>query len=322
MDQYLRRVSLIVAGTADEGLELSALRIKFQVRQADVQTPNRASIRIYNLSSDTAQRIQKEFTRVVLQCGYEGGAFGVLFSGTITQVRRGRENPTDTYLDIFAADGDEALNFAIISASVTAGSTFKDRYDALAKAMEAKGVKPGQSPATDGQALPRGKAMYGMVRDHLRVLAGSNDCSYSIQNGELVMLPLAGFKPGEAVVLSAATGMIGLPEQTDEGIKVRCLINPQLFIGSQLKIDQSSVQQAQLPQGYKPDPLQLAPPNVSTDGLYKIYVIDHSGDTRAEEWYSEITCLSTNPTGASGVALGQRGQNFDLNGGGAQYGPP
>jgi hypothetical protein len=107
-----RKCSLIVGDTAGNGLELSALRVTFTVNKADNQSPAHAIIRVYNLSDDTARTVQKEFTRVALQAGYEGD-YGLIFSGTVSQVRKGRENPTDTFLEIVATDGDEAYNFAL-----------------------------------------------------------------------------------------------------------------------------------------------------------------------------------------------------------------
>ena len=65
--QYGRKVSLIVGQDSGAALELSALRVVFHVRRGDLQTPNSAAIRVYNVSETTKQRIEKEFTRVVLQ---------------------------------------------------------------------------------------------------------------------------------------------------------------------------------------------------------------------------------------------------------------
>ena len=43
-------------------------------------------------------------------------------SGLIKQVRIGRENGTDTFLNIAAADGDKAYNFAVVNATLAAGA--------------------------------------------------------------------------------------------------------------------------------------------------------------------------------------------------------
>ena len=48
------------------------------------------------------------------------------------------------------------------------------------------------------------------------------------------MIPSGDIFPAEAVVLTAETGLVGAPEQTNDGIKVRCLLNPRLRIGGRI----------------------------------------------------------------------------------------
>lgn len=97
----------------------------FQIRRGDMQTPNSADVRIYNVADSTAERIKNEFTQVVIQAGYQAN-FGLVFRGTIKQIRKGREDAKDTYVDITAADGDEAYNFSPIARSLAAGTTPQD----------------------------------------------------------------------------------------------------------------------------------------------------------------------------------------------------
>jgi hypothetical protein len=120
--QFLRKIGLVVTA-GSSGLDLSNMRIVFKVFQVDLpSTPNHATIKVYNLSDDTAKSVQKEFTAVRLQARYEGGSYGVIFNGTIKMVRRGRDNPTDTFLEILAADGDVARNFGIVNTTLAAGA--------------------------------------------------------------------------------------------------------------------------------------------------------------------------------------------------------
>lgn len=292
-DQYLRKCSLIVS-TGGDGLDLSQLRIVFKTRQSDVQTPNTAIIRVYNLSDHTAQSVQKEFTAVRLQAGYETGAFGTIFDGTIKQVRRGRENPTDTYLDILAGDGDKAYNQAVISKSMAAGYTDKDELDALVQSM---GLPPGYIADMTPGAGQRGQVLYGLARDHMRNLADRNGMTWSIQNGQVQMIPNTGYKPGTAVVLNSNTGMIGLPEQTEGGILVRSLLNPNIKIGCLLQIDNASIQQDLFGGKFLNAPGRLenlkgVKPKITSDGFYKTYVAEFEGDTRGEPWYCDMTCLA------------------------------
>jgi hypothetical protein len=288
--QWLRKASLVVAA-GEDGIELGSLRFTFKIKQYDLQTPASIAIRIYNLSDDTANRIQKEFTRVILQAGYEGGEYGAIFDGTIVQVRKGRENATDTYVDITGAEGDEALNFAVVATSLQAGTSFKDRVAALQKAMEARGVTTGYQVDLPENKLPRGRVLYGMARDHLRDVAFTTGTTFSIQRGQLQIVPVQGYLPGEAVVLNANTGMVGMPEQTQDGIKVRCLLNPMIKVAGRIQIDNASIQQAALNIGVSGAVQNGFIPSIVDDGFYRVVVCEHEGDSRGVAWYSNLICV-------------------------------
>lgn len=288
-DQWIRKASLIVAD-GEEGLDLSELHFKFKVDQSDLETPNNCIIRVYNLSDKTAQAVEKEYTRVVLQAGYQNGAFGIIFDGTIKQVRRGRENATDKYLDILAADGDIASNFGVVSSTLSAGATPEDQTRVLADAM---GVDQGYVSYGIGATLPRGKVLYGMARDHLRRLSQTAGSTWSIQNGKIQVVPLSSYLPSEAVVLTSRTGLIGLPEQTEDGIKCKCLLNPKIRIGSQVQIDNASIQRQQISFEYTAFNIF---PTIADDGFYKVLVAEFEGDTRGNPWYTNIVGLVIDKT--------------------------
>lgn len=299
--QYMRKASLIVGyNEASRGaLELNEFRFSFGIHRGDIQTPNYADIRVYNLDETTIQSIEKEFTRIVVQGGYEG-QFGILFDGQIKQVRRGRED-VDTYIDITAADGDSAYNFAVTAMSLAAGQTTpNDQISAILKGMAEFGIQQGYAPEfDDGNALPRGKVLFGLSRDQMRKFCQSTSTSWSIQDGKLEVIPLTSFKPGDAVVITAATGMVGLPQQTQNGISVKMLLNPNVKIGQLLKIDNASIQR--LRYGLSPGDVAAYTAinqsvKVNNDGLYYVMVANHSGDTRGDDWYTDVVCLAVDAT--------------------------
>ncbi|MBH3360766.1 phage protein [Pseudomonas guariconensis] len=296
--QYLRQISLKI-GSDTEAIDLSDLRIRFAVRRGTISTPNTADIRVYNVSADTAKKAQlKEFGRVVLQAGYAGN-YGVIFDGTIKQVRRGRESQTDTYLDITAADGDSAYNWSVINMSLAAGSTAQDHLKAAVQVMEDRGVTMGEAPPLSTNKLPRGKVMFGLTRDVLDNLGRTQDVSWSIQDGKMTLIPNTAYLPGEAIVVNYQTGMVGLPEQTQNGVNVRMLLNPSVKIGRLLKLDNASIQQfrygVSLYDQAHNDIIhnQIA---LNADGMYKTMVADHYGDTRGNEWYTDVICVSVDAT--------------------------
>ena len=292
--QYIRKFNLTVAGASGSGLDLSGLHVQFTVKKTDAQTPNTAQIRIFNIAPNTIAQIQREFTRVILQAGYESN-YGVIFDGNIKQVRSGKQNGVDTFLDIAAGDGDDAYNFAVVSTTLAAGATQADQINAAAQPMSERNIKPGYIGDTGNTKLSRGKVMHGMSRDYLRQSAEVSDSSWSVQDGRLQVLPLTAVLPNQAVVLNSKTGLIGTPEQTNDGITAVALLNPLLKIGGKVKIDEASVQRALVPES-RPDDSANKPASLASDGFYRLLAVQIKGDTRGNDWYSELTCLDIDET--------------------------
>lgn len=305
--QFGRKINLIVSGSQGNGLDLSELHIVFRVSHQVTETPNLLSARVYNLSDRTAQIIAKEFNTVTLIAGYQGN-YGTIFQGTIKQTRKGRENPTDTYFDIFAADAEIFYNWGFINTALSAGYSQQDVANALTKAGQTWQPATGTSDAVGAgnaaaasflpQKAPRGKVMFGAVKSHARVLARSNGMDWSFYKGQWLFVPKLAYLPNEAVVLTSKTGLIGLPEQTQDGIEGRCLLNPALGPGTRLKIDNNAIQRMQWNLSYA-QALYVSPqttPTIANDGMYKVLFVDHVGDTRGNDWYTDFVCLAVDST--------------------------
>jgi hypothetical protein len=301
--QFLRKISLLVGDASGAGIDLSNLRVRFYVQRGDRETPNSARIRVYNLSGNTANRFADgEFTRVVLQAGYDGN-YGIIFDGSIIQARRGRESPLDTYVDITAADGDAAYLFAHVSLTLAAGSLPIDHFNACAGAMAKYGVGVGYVPELPSNRLPRGKVMFGKARNLLREFAHSTETLWSIQNGKLQVVPRTSFVPGDVQIINSATGMIGLPQQTLGGINVTALLNPRIRISGLIRLDNHSIQQVEysLANGQQVANYNASQQNkingsVYGDGIYYVMDISHWGDTRGNDWYTRVICLAVDAT--------------------------
>lgn len=104
------------------------------------------------------------------------------------------------------------------------------------------------------------------------------------------MVPASGYLPGEAVVLSAGTGLIGTPKANDKGIEIKCLLNPRLRIGGRVRLDNAGAGEAGLKAGTGREPRDVH------DGLYRILSITFSGDTRGTDWYATLSCVGIDDT--------------------------
>jgi hypothetical protein len=309
--QYLRQCSLIVGTNSGPGIELGALRVVFEVRRGDRQTPNTCDVRVYNVKDSTANTLkQPEFTRLQLQVAYEGQALATIFQGSIKQYRKGREDQKNSYIAFSAADSDEAYNFAPAAFTMAAGTPpgntvkglIKVMVDALPKSSPTGGT--GGQPVTSGYVPPfttnksvRGRVCYGTAKDELRDVTQSQDCKWSVQDGAVTVIPNTGYIPGEAILITPFTGLIGVPEQTQNGLQIRVLLNPNIKIGHTVKLN-SDINQYRYgldvtSRGWN-QTLAKSTLKLDADGLYYVMRAEHTGDTRGTPWYTDLRCLSVN----------------------------
>ncbi len=300
------------------------MRIKFLVQAPDVGVPPTARIRVYNLSRNTAHSIQKEYQGVVLQAGYEDGSFGVIFQGSIVQVRVGRENNISSFVEIRASTLDEWFKFGTISQSVAAGTNNKQKMDAIKKGSDAQnvGFQIGTIPDSvgTGGVLPRGKVFYGFSKDYMNDIADSSNASWSIVDGQAQFISLNSYAPGDIVKLNAMTGMVGVPEATIDGIEVSCLLNPQIKPGRRIQLNNKDLTTTSKNLITGPDGSQLPVgfPNytgvqyfasLNADGIYRAIVVEHEGDSYAPSspWYTHLTCLNLDPSSGTVDPYGDTG---------------
>jgi hypothetical protein len=311
--QYLRKLNLVVADATGNGYDFGNFRCVFTVRRGDMQTPNSLDVRIYNVKPITANIIsQNEFTTISLSAGYhssaDAGNVALLFQGNICQFRKGRVNQLDSYVEITAADSDEAYNYAFVSATVPAGTKPGSIADVLRNSLAARSgaqqITQGYQPNFSERGCVRGQVLYGMARDELRSFARQNECKWSLQDGALTFIPYVSYIPsGDIPVISVATGLIGVPEQTQAGINIRVLLNPAIKIGQLIRLDSQINQfrfgldtQSQRNNVSIALQNQLAPNSGDQQGLYYVMTANHTGDTRGQDWYTDLVCLAVDAT--------------------------
>lgn len=302
--QYIRTCSLIVSDDSGNASDLSRLRVVFNITHGIQSTPRLMQARIYNPSPATINKCKTLYTKATLSVGYAGKS-SVLFEGKIWQTRDGRENPVDTFLDIFATSGEEAFTFSTISTTLPAGWKYTDLQSKLAETMAADNIAAGAFPAIEGSAS-RPKVLYGMSRDHARTLGHSTVSVWNIDEGQLVYNRIADMAKIDSqrpvIELSPQTGLIGIPVQTPDGVQVTCLINPDIKVNAFVRISGVRVLDAQADVnisstnggnqigGY--DGTQASILGQSPTGTYSVVWVDHRGDTRGNDWYSTLQCYA------------------------------
>jgi hypothetical protein len=245
------------------------LRVQFSVEKGISGTPNTATLKIYNLKAENRLKIKKEFDKVRLEAGHiEAGNRGIIFEGFVRDVRHKRED-TDITTTVECADGDKAYRQAVIAKTFPAGTKPPEMVDALLAEMPevARGVIQGLDKLP---AYPRAVTMVGAVRNELDKIGKTHRLYWSIQDGALEVIPGDGFVD-DVVVISKESGMIGIPDITDNGIKVTTLLNPQLRIGRVIEVRSETLEMN------------------DEQGRFRISGLGFSGDTHADDYFAEIT---------------------------------
>ena len=270
--QYLRRIVVAIAGgktfewDGAKPAQTEGLRIRFDVHQGDTSTPNYANIIITNLTE-------------------------VIFKGQIRQARNLREQWTDKILHILATDAGMARNTAMVNKTVPAGHSFMDRAQVAFDALKQMGVQIGYiAPLQPSVKFPRAFACHGMAKDLLREICMATNTAWSIQNGTLQVVANDQARPGGTIVLNSKSGLVGLPVQTIQGVEGQCLLNPRITPSCLVQIDQKSIQQSAISPGYlsETNNALLQQVGIASDGIYKIFVAEHKGDARGNEFYTSF----------------------------------
>jgi hypothetical protein len=307
-DQWLRKINLSVydakgLSSPSSGLDLSMLKIDFDVKKRTSSSPDLMFARIYNLSIETMTAVQ-QYRRVSLSAGYQHGNYGVIFDGTVVMYVRGKESATDTYLDIFAGDGDVGLNNDVVNLTWPAGTTPEQKVrDAIGKLTN---VQVGDIDMGKNQQKALRSTAYignavGVIRDQMNA-TGSD---FFVEGGKAHAISRTGYRQGEVAQLSTQTGMVGIPRITPSGLEVRCLLNPKLRLAGLIEVQTKFLSGVMFQPGSEspfagiPAPQAATGPgqtfgsaSISPVGRYKIVMLNHMGDSRGIPWYSEMICAA------------------------------
>lgn len=266
MRQFGRQLRLWL-GNESESIVIDNLRVSFLIEKSLTPEPNAGEISVYNLTrSNQNLLVSKTYTKAILMVGYEEPR--VIYGGDIIKAVVVRDD-LDYIVKLDLGDGQNDIVGARVNTTLKAGATDEDVAKEAIKAMKDSEAGVVEVPIKKG--LPRGKVLVGNARDVLSTVAKNQNADWSVQDGEVIMLPKDKvLADNEGFVLSQDTGMIGSPQKTADGLEVDCLINPALVIGALVRIESI---------------------DVGFNGDYKITSLVHEGDNYADEWYSKITCI-------------------------------
>lgn len=266
-DPRVVRVGVEIAGKLNvfEGLHMTASGKKFAN-----PLQNECEVRLMNLRKDARDFLLTEASpyngnkspkRLIVEAGRESiGAFQ-LFSGDITECSVAQ--PPDIVLTLKAKTGQYSKGL-VLSRSMGASTPLSTIARAVADSLKLDLVF---------EARDRNVANYAFTGGALKEvdkLGEAGGVNAFVDDGRLIVKDYNAPLSRETHVLSARSGMVGVPELTEQGVKVRYLLDPATKLGGRLTIESEL--------------------NPAANGDYVIYGLSFEVATRDTPFYYIAEC--------------------------------
>mgnify|MGYP000054633458 CR=1 FL=1 len=249
---------------------------------------------VYNPSREHLReltQLPRRTTFVSVDAGYIEG-HSRLFTGNLRLALPKREG-SDFSVTITAGDGTFARRTARISQAFAPGTTVDRAATEIAAALgvgvgnAATAFRGSRLSGADG-TWADGGSLHGLAAEELTRLCEGAGLTWSVQDGQLQVLPLGGALARDAIRLGADSGLLDAPEIVDRRTtKVRALLQPGLVPGQRVVVDSMLVQGAVL----------------------RITEATFSGDTAGASWDAELTLKRPPTTLLNRSAPGVTAQN-------------
>lgn len=235
-----------------------------------------AEIIIYGLSRSTEAKILKKYEYVALRAGYED-SIDYIFKGEIVNLIREKH-----LARIICKGGALIQDTKTVNISFGDGVTAQALCRACADAMELP-IVINDDDFSDQSTYLSGYVLSGDPKMYLNKLGKAHDFWWLIDGEKVIVVGNGSSRKGLVQVISAANGMVGVPEITEVGADVTVKLSPSIKIGGQFEI-KSEFAQVNYSNIYFQDV-----PETLGQGIYNIHKLEFTGDSYGDSWDTRIT---------------------------------
>ena len=240
----------------------AGLTIKFTITRKAMASTQTAQFRVYGLGKEDRRKLYKDqfdltvFRTVTFAAGYQNFT-PLIFNGTILKAYSEKEGNTDTVTVIDAFDGGFPMTNGFVSTTVPP----QTRADAVIVQFGA------QMPGIIGKPTV---GFFPTVNMRTEVLAGNtwgiildkSGGNAAISNGQLFCLnPNEGLPTASAPLVSADTGLLGVPRRSGAMVELDMVFEPRLNLFQSIDLESTF--------------------NPQWNGLHKIVAFEHRGAINA-----------------------------------------
>jgi hypothetical protein len=260
-------------------INITGLRIVFEVDKTDGRDANTAKIDIYNLSEETRSTIKTLNQFIILNAGYkDGDGEQLLFSGDITSITH-RKNVPDVITTIEASDGKTSLTDYKISLSHAAGVS---ATTILKKILSTFSISNNfeMIQYTD-KKYANGFSFIGLARDALTKVTEFLSLDWTIQNNEIKLTLFDKDDQTQSIYLTEETGLVGSPEKITDSVRKVKKKSSEDKIAWRLT-------SLLLPKLNPKNKVVVSSSEIFINSVFTISTVNHRGDTNGSEWNTVI----------------------------------
>lgn len=284
---YFDRVCRVVI----EGAKLITIenaKIQFEIIKSKNAKENTAKLEIYNLAPVTRKLITEQEALVRIFAGYsQNKGLIEIGQGDISKIKHNRDK-TEVVTEIYMAEGLRIFRDNPISISFSSESKLK-----LADVLDTIRTKSNNKysfrliDVDDSKTIENGYSDLGSLDQILNDLGMQFGFGWSVQNKIITIKGTKKSLSSEIMLLTPKNGLILHPESVKQ---VSRRLEKSSITKQERKIN--SVQALLQPHLQVHDIIAIESQDLS--GKYEIQKITHKGDTRGNDWYSDMEVISLN----------------------------
>jgi hypothetical protein len=263
--QFLRDIKVEVSGLSGSGIEISGLRMSFDIVKSinsKTNSSNNCELVITNLSDTTLNEIKKDY-KLKIYAGYKQQT-ALIFVGDITNVEVELSNANKNVIinaieELNTVDNKKSsISFNKNAKTSNIISVISSKFGIPVKKLSSGVIKSHKS----------GFSFIGSLRDVLTKICNNSQLEWSMDNGTIQIIENNGTN-NEQYLINKNTGMLSIPKTLDNknrnnGWEIQTLLNPNYKIHGIVKV-----------QSEKMDIENC-----------RIVSIKHTGDTHGNKWKS------------------------------------
>jgi len=263
-------------------------KIRFEIIKSKNAKENTAKVEIYNLAPNTRKLITEQEALVRIFAGYaQNKGLIEIGQGDISKVKHNRDK-TEVVTEIYMAEGIRIIRDNPISISFSSKSKLK-----LSNVLDTLRTKINNKYSfrlidiDESKTIENGYSDMGSLDQILNNLGMPFYFGWSIQNSTITIKGTKKSVANEIMLLTPSSGLILHPESVKQ---VPRKLGKSDITKQDRKIN--SIQALLQPHLQIHDIIAIESQDLK--GKYEIQKITHKGDTRGNDWYSDMEVVSLN----------------------------